>query len=164
MATTWVNLKGSIEWAKVYEPDEYAGDKRWSVNFYPANGSEWDKFRKSGMQLEVKENSDGEKFIKLRRPFKRLFGDDVTFFAPPEINGAVEVKYVDKDNKKVTSFVKGSGVEVTTIGEQKLLGNGTVVIANICVFDTAKGKGHRLESLKVLELVEYEHDEKTDDK
>jgi len=49
------------------------------------------------MMLEPKEDSEGEKFINLRRPTKKLFGDEVTFFSPPEITGAFKVHYEIKD-------------------------------------------------------------------
>lgn len=159
MATNYINVKGTLAWAQVYEPDEYAGDKRWKVSFYPFDGNEWEKLRKAGVQLESREDKEGKSFVVLRRACKRLFGDDVTFFSPPHITGAVNVAYVNKGTDDlVRSHKKGDGVEIEQVGERVLLGNGTVAIANIAVYDTAKGKGHRLEALKILDLVEFNPD------
>ena len=163
MATKWINVKGTVSWAQVYEPDEYAGDKRWKVTFYPANGEEWETLRKAGVQLEAKEDKEGKKYVNLRRSVKRLYGDDVTFFTPPTITGAVSVQYLDKaTGKPVRSYKKGDGTEVEVIGEKVLIGNGSVVMVNIAVYDTQKGKGHRFEAMKVLDLVSYDPDSKSD--
>ena len=159
MATKWYNIKGRVSWAQVYEPDEYSGDKRWKITFYPFDGDEWETLRKSGVQLETKEDKEGGKYVTFRRSVKRLYGDDVTFFTPPVISGAVNVSYLDKaTGKPVRSWTKGSGIEIEEKGEKTLIGNGSVIVANIAVYDTQKGKGHRLEGLKVLDLVTYERD------
>jgi hypothetical protein len=155
MATSYVTVKGKVKWAQVYEPDDYAGSTRFILNFYPSNGEEWDKLRKSGIQVQPKmDNEEGSEYVRIRRDVKRVIKDEVVFFCPPAISGAFEVHYENENGDKITSYEKGTKIKV--VGEQKPLGNGTVVLANICVFDTAKGKGHRLESLKVLDHVVYE--------
>ena len=156
MASKWLNLKGRVKWCKPYEPEEYKGDTRWTVTLYPLD-SEWDKFNKSGLQLEVKEDDDG-KFIRLRRTAKKLFPKDeeITKFSPPTISGAVNVAYVDeKTNAPIRSFKKSDGVVMKTIGEQVNIGNDSLCLVNICTYDTQQGKGHRWEGLTVLELEEY---------
>lgn len=154
MATKYLTLKGNFKWAKVYEPDEYSGDKRYIVNFYPIDGGEWEKYNKSGLQLKVKEDEDG-KFITLRRSVKRVFGDDIVFFAPPEITGAVNVQYKNSKGEVVRSYKKGDE-EPVRVGEAVQIGNMSMGLVNIAAYDTAKGKGHRLENIKVLDLVAYD--------
>ena len=162
MSSNWINLKGTISWAKVYEPDEPSfGDKRWKVSFYPMNDDEWAIFDKSGMQMEKKEDQDGKKFVTFRRACKKLFpkDDEATFFNPPEITGAVNVSYVNPDNnEKVRSYKKSEIKNIKIVGEQTEIGNGSVCIVNLCVYDGGKGKGHRLESINVLDLVEYKRE------
>ncbi len=150
--TTYIKVKGKVKWAKVYEPDVFNNTERFIMNFYPADGGEWEKITKSGIQLVPVEDEDG-KFIKPRRDHKRLINDEVVFFTPPEISGAVNVRY-EVDGKQVWSYHKGDKVE--RVGEKKLIGNGSTVVLDIAVFDTAKDKGHRLMSINVLDLVEYE--------
>lgn len=155
MATTYYNVKAKVKWAKVYEPDEYAGAERWMVNIYPVDGKEWEKIQKSGLQSQPKEDTDG-KFITLRRPTKKLIGENLVIFTPPEITGAFEVIYVDtKTGEKVRSYNKGEKT-VERKGDPQVIGNGSTAIINFCVYDTRQGKGGRLESIKILDLVGLE--------
>ena len=153
MATTWISVKGKVNWAKVYEPDSYAGAERWMVDFYPADGGEWEKLQKGGLQVTPKEGPDG-KFVRLRRDTKKLFKDDLIGFCPPEITGAVNVHYTNAAGDKIRQYDKGDkSFKVNMVGEKVIIGNGSLVIVNLALFDTSKGKGHRLEGLKVLDLV-----------
>lgn len=152
MATTYASLKGKIKWPKVYEPDEYAGSKRWMVDFFPSDGAEWEKITKSGLQVEPKVSEDG-KYIRLRRDCQKLIGDNLVVFCPPEITGAVEVHYTNAEGDKVRSYNKGEKITINRVGETAPIGNGSLALVNISLFDTARGKGHRLESIKVLDLV-----------
>lgn len=161
MATNYVTLKGSLKWAKVYEPDEFSGQKRWMLSFYPFDDKEWEKFNKMGSSLEPKEDEDG-KFVVFRRPTTKLIRDDLVVFSPPEITGAVSVKYVDEEGNTVRSYKKGDKVTVTRVGDPTPLGNGTVALVNLAFYDVKiggePGKGHRLENIKVLDLVGYDED------
>ncbi len=159
MATEYFNVKGSVKWVKVYEPDEYAGAKRWMVNFYPFDGKEWEKIQKSGIQTQTKSDDDG-KYITLRRPTTKVIKDDLVIFCPPEITGAVNVQYLNPEGERIRSYTKGEFKgDVILKGEKQNIDNGSVVIVNFCVYDTKQGKGHRLESLKVLDLVQREKSE-----
>lgn len=158
MATSYVSLKCAVKWLQIYEPEEYSGDIRWIGNFYPVDGNEWEKFQKSGLQQIPKEDEDG-KFIRFRRSLRKMFpkDDEATYFNPPKITGAVNVNYVNSDTKEeVRSFKKSEKIVVETVGEKVLIGNGSVVTVNLVVFDSGKGKGHRLESIVVHDLVVYE--------
>lgn len=158
-----MNLKGTIKWAKVYEPDNFSGAEFWAICLYPHDGAEWEKFHKSGLQLKVKEDTDGVsgKFIKLRRSCSKMIKDEIVKFSPPEITGKVNVSYQDDEGNKVRQYNKGDKVKINRVGDPVLLGNGSLVIANLSYYDTAKGKGHRLENITVLELVSYEATETT---
>ena len=155
MATSWINLKGTIKWARVYEPDEAFGQKNWKLNFYPANEAEWEKFRKTGLMLKEQEDIDG-KFITFRRPTTKVIKDELVVFAPPEITGEVKVTYKNSVNgERLRQYNKGDKVEIQREGEIVTIGNGTEAIVNVSYYPTLKGPGHRLESLKVISLVEY---------
>lgn len=165
MATEYHNIKARLKWVKVYEYDEYAGAKRWMINAYPVDGKEWEKVQKSGIQTQTKEDEDG-KYIVLRRPTSRVINDDLVMFCPPEITGAVNVQYTDPDGNKIRSYNKGDFKgDIILKGEKKNIDNGSVAIVNFCTYDTRQGKGHRLESLKILDLVQREtqNDEPSDE-
>lgn len=159
IATKYFTLKGSVKWAKIYEPDEFSGVKRWMLNFYPADGAEWEKFQKMGTELQTKDDEDG-KYVVFRRPVNKVIGDNFVMFSPPEISGAVEVKYVNDEGVSVRSYNKGDKVTVTRIGDPVPIGNGSVVLVNLAVYDVKvagnASRGHRLENIKVLDLVEFE--------
>ncbi len=160
MATEWYNVKARIKWAKVYEPDEYAGSRRWMVNVYPFDGKEWEKVQKSGIQTQVKSDKEGDKYIVLRRGTTKVIKDDLVIFCPPELTGAVNVSYTNPEGEKIRSYNKGDFKgDITVKGERVPIGNDTVAIVNFCTYDTKQGKGHRLESLKILDLVQIEKQE-----
>lgn len=154
-------MKCKLAWVKPYEPEEFSGDTRWILNAYPVDGKEWEKFQNSGLQQIPKEDANGEKFIRFRRSVRKVFpkDDEATYWNPPEISGEVEVHYIDEESgEKVKSFKRSEKRIIKTVGEQKLIGNGSEGIINLAVYDSGKGKGHRWESLKVTKLIEYDPD------
>lgn len=155
MATSYFNVKGRVKWPKVYEPDDYLGQKRYVIQFYPFDGAEWEKIQKSGIQSNVKEDTDG-KFITLRRPTSKLIGENLVIFCPPELTGAVDVHYVNDAGEKIRSYNKGEVKDVKRVGDATPIGNGTLGIVNFSAYDTRQGKGCRLEGFRVLDLVGIE--------
>ena len=91
------------------------------------DGANLEKLKQSGLQLEPKMTDDGVT-VTFRRPSKKLIKSEIVEFGPPKVSG-------NPDNK--------------------LVGNGSTVEVDVVVYDTMKGKGHRLEAVKVLDLVEY---------
>lgn len=79
----------------------------------------------SGLQLRPKDNK-----VTFRRPASKLIKDEVVNFGPPKVT---------KDREPFLDIV----------------GNGSLVSVDIVVYDTIKGKGHRLQEVKVLNLVPY---------
>ena len=161
MATVFYNLRGEAYWTKLDKdnPDEYAGDRRWMMSLVL---DDINVFNKTGLQLKIKD-IDGRNAINLRRGVKKLFGDDITFFTPPLlINSSNKwtrffVANPDKGDEEKYEYVfswKKDEPEPTMIGEDLFIPNGSEVIARVAVYDTQKGKGHRLESVKVLHLAE----------
>lgn len=153
MATKWITVRGVVRWAKVYEPDAFMGAENWKVDFAPLNAQERKKWDDTGIQLKFRKEDDGLEYTRLRRPVKKVFSDEVTFFAAPEITGAVSVQYQDENGERIRQYKKGE--TVNRVGEPVEIGNGSEVLVNVCYYDTVKGKGHRLESINVLNLVEF---------
>lgn len=153
MATRWLTVKGIVKWSKVYELDAFLGSSNWKVDFAPLNAVERKKWDDSGIQLKFRKEDDGLEYCRLRRPEKKVFNDETTFFAPPEITGAVSVQYQDENGERIRVYKKGD--KVNRVGEPVEIGNGSEVLVNVCYYDTVKGKGHRLESINVLNLIEF---------
>lgn len=154
MPTKYYSWPGSISWVKVFEPDNYDGAERWIVNFYPDNMQE---VIDSGCQAKPKEDQNGDLYIRLRRPTKAVFGDEVTKFCPPRLTGQLDVKYVDKlSGEDVYSHKVSQGIEVERVGDRVSIGNGTRANVRVSVYDTSRGKGTRLDGLEITDLVVYE--------
>lgn len=133
MATKFHKFTGVGEWFKIFVPDEYDGAKRWTLNFKPDNLEEW---KASGIMLRDVKNNPG--WFRPRRDCVKLIkGEAVNFEAPVVVNS--------------------EGVEWDS-NEMGYIGNGSKVELTIAVFDLTarKGKGHRLEKIRILDLVEYQ--------
>lgn len=127
MASSYYYLSGKAKWAKLFKPDDKY--KNWQINLSLDDESK-QKFVDSGMTMTIKRDDEGE-WITFRRPEAKLIRDELVKFEPPTV--------VDKDGKPL----------------DKLVGNGSDVTIKVVVYDTIKGKGHRLEAVKVNKLVEY---------
>lgn len=127
MATKYIYLKGTSKWVKARKPDEKYGN--YTMNLYLDKPSQ-KVFAESGLQIEPKSDDDGT-FYTFRRPHEKLIKKDLVEFGPPKV--------FNPDN---TEF-------------DGLIGNGSRVTVKVSVYDTMKGKGHRWESIRVEELVEY---------
>jgi len=153
MTTEYFDLKGKIYWAKVStnKPDEYAGDRRWIINLVV---DDWDEFEETGLQVTRREGPDGD-FIQLRRSCKKLINDEVINFLAPVIideNGKWIRYYTDSTGRNVFSWVKNRDVEPTLVGRNMLITNGSDVSVRVAVYDTMKGKGHRMESIQINDM------------
>ena len=128
MATQVVYLSGIAKWCKNREPDPKYGN--YEVDLYLDEES-WLLFEGTGSRATPKEDDEGEKFIRLRRPHQREFKDELKIYGPP------------------ASFLNGEPFTGN-------IGNGSKVTVKVEVYDTKKGKGTRWEAIRVDELVEYE--------
>lgn len=107
----------------------------YHMDFYPANEGELRKLLDAGFKSRPKEDEDG-KFVKLKRKHEAQMGKELVSLGPPKI--------IDKD---------GNETDV-------LPGNGSKVTVKVVLYDTAKfGKGSRLETVRIDELVEYVKEE-----
>lgn len=128
MASRTIYLVGTCAWAKLKTPDPKYG--HYSIDLYPSEKS-WEIFDSSGMQLTKRTSENGE-YISLRRPAQKLIKGELVDFGPP--------KLLDKHNEPM----------------DKLVGNGSEVTVKVQVYDTlTKGVGHRLESVRVENLITY---------
>lgn len=158
MATEIIKLTGNAYWAKIYTPDVYMGNTSYKLNFYPENEAELKKFTDSGIQKTIKEDENGKFFELIRPAYKMIKGTVVNFTGPVVLDkeNKVIVDFVSKvTGKRVYSYDAKDQDNVERRGSPILIGNGSKVEVEVAVYDTVKGKGHRLEQIKVLDLVEY---------
>jgi len=159
LATEYIDLTGKSYWAKLSsnKPDEYSGDKRWTLNLV-LDEDQWEVFEESGLQLKRKSGPGGD-FIQLRRPVKKLFNDTVVNFTAPVIideDGKWIRYFVDNNGDNVFSWDKNKSAEPKMVGKNMLITNGSTVTARVAVYDTMKGKGHRLESVQIIDMAPAE--------
>lgn len=129
MATETYYFKGKVKWAKVYPGQEKSkfGD-RFTVDFYPDDVA---AFVATGVQLVAKKDDDGAVKFQVRREPQKLIRGELVNFGPPQV--------LDKNNNPTTVAI----------------GNGSTVTIKIAVYDTMKGKGHRLDAVRIEDLVVY---------
>lgn len=130
----FVYFTGPCKWAKVYTPDDYNGEKKWKIDVFLSK-SDLKDLKATGLKLKVKEEEEtGSKYVTFNRPVvKEIKGEMVDFDAPRVLN---------KDKEDITD----------------LIGNGSTVTVKVLVYDSAMGPGHRLEAVRVDNLVQYSAD------
>lgn len=138
MATKYYNIVGKCAWAhNLFRPDESRYGKRWMVDVYPTEEG-MKVFNEAGIELRPikKPFFEGEVGYRFRRDVEKMIKGVVTEFDPPKV--------VDKDGKPWD--------------DNERIGNGSLVELNVAVYETRGGdgpNGHRLQGMKVLELVPY---------
>ena len=162
----YVKFRGKAVYAMVYRPDEYNGQEFWKIGLaVDKEGAE--EIKNSGSQVRVKfaENipniDDGTRFFTFRRPAEKTFKSGTVNFCPPTIYG--------KDGKNLVSYHRGreqvyqypEGEEQPERkGEPVIIGNGSEVEVTVCLYPAGSfGKGTRLESVKIIDLIEYNPDD-----
>ena len=157
MASKNYKFRGFSGYAMMYRPDEFMDKEFWKISFYPETEAVLDKMKAKGVRLKVYED-DGEKsgvsgkYVVIKRPTEKEFKTGLVEFNPPSI--------YDKDGKGLVTYDKESGDRK---GEPVLIGNGSLVEVTVSIYDAKPyGKGTRLESVKILDLIEYNPEEEDD--
>jgi len=118
--------------------DEYEGNKFWKVSFYPKDADELQKIKDTGLKLKIRED-DGGKFVIFKRPETKQFKTDLVTFEAPKV--------INPDGSEFDAEAQGQ------------IGNGTKATVKVEIFDAGQRKGHRLEMVRIDELVKYEKPE-----
>ena len=131
MATKQYILRGTFKWMNhLFNLDEKYG--KYSVDFYPSEES-WELYNTIGLGLDIREDPEDGKYVKFSRKHSQLIKDQQIVFGAPKVYNA-------------------DGTLKTEIGS---MGNGTEGMVKIEVYDTQKGKGHRLAEVAIINEVEY---------
>jgi hypothetical protein len=134
MASKFWFFTGMAKWCKLDKPDERYGF--YGLDLYLDKPS-MKRFKESGLNLKIHKNDDGE-YVRFRRD--------------PE-------KLRDQDPEKPRKLIFEDGEYKPFDG---LIGNGSFVEVKVQVYDSQKGKGHRLDAVAVHELVPYGQEEDED--
>ena len=133
MATNTHYITAPCKWAKVYKPDEKYN--KFSIDL-GLTKEQYEDFKKIGLKNKPKEDG-GLNWITLRRdPEAKAWVDG-------KQQAAGKPVVLDQDGKPTTQII-GNGSEVT-------------VVYSVYDYDNkfGKGKGSRLEKVRIDKLVEY---------
>lgn len=140
MATETHYLTGKAFWAKVQPQQLDKEYNSFSLDFFP-NAEAKAILKETGVGFKWKSNEHGD-YIRLRRKNSVLMNDEIVEFGAPKVVLKTEG---ETDGVPNTEPFK------------KLIGNGSTVTVRVSVYDNRSGKpGHRLEAVRIDELVPYE--------
>lgn len=126
MSTHIYYFTGPCLWAKTDVPDQKF--KRYTIDVSLDEKSQ-DKFKDSGLQLEArKDEKTGNEYYRFSRPVNKVLKDKLVTFGPPTVLNSEGVEFNGRIN------------------------NGSTVTVKVSVYDTMKGKGHRLEAVRIDEM------------
>lgn len=122
-------LTGEIKWHKNKELDKYG--KR-TLDLY-MDDENWEKYEKMGLGLKTRYGDDGRKFVTFSRKAKMYISGNEVDAGPWTV--------LDNKDEPFTGDV----------------GNGSVVTVKLDVYPVklTGGMGHRVEGVRVEELVEF---------
>lgn len=149
MATNFYKFTGKAKWAKVYEPEEFRGAVNWKIDLYLDDKGLRERAA-AGIQSKVYEDEEGS-YVTFKRPKTKVIKGVLNEFSGPKI--------IDADGKVLVSYKKNDeGNAWERVGTPVLIGNGSTVEVEVAVYDTQMGKGQRLETVKIIDLIEYKPD------
>jgi len=166
LATSYINLIGKSRFTKhLFVTDDAFGASKFKASIW-LDEENLNKYNKSGIQVSVKTDEIGP-YVTLSRDDTKMIKKTLVYFTPPYIKNkdtSYRVSYVDEDNNIVRQYQNPQDKDkIQRIGDPFLIGNGSLLELNICIFDTqTKGKGHRLEGVRILDLIEYKPQERTE--
>lgn len=137
MATKTIELTGTLEWAKLFEGNRDQGeydietDGATTVDLVMEEAT-FKTMKDSGVRKQAKEAEGGYR-VKFKRPWADKFGRDWAA-GPPKVFGP-----------------DGSDWPA-----DELIGNGSVGVVFLDVYDTKMGKGCRLAGVQVIDHVAFE--------
>lgn len=127
--TEYLYLSGKAKWPRLVTPDKEYNNYSVSICLDKKSRKAFDA---SMLRLEPKSFDDGE-YIKVRCDAEKVINGELVKFKPPKVIDA-----------------SGNAFDPMDIG------NGSDVTVKLAVYDTKKGKGHRLMAVRVDKLVPYD--------
>ncbi len=135
MATNTLYFTGKCQWAKLAKPDtKFDPAGVYAIDVF-LDKDNLKKFNDSKMQLKLRHNeTSDEPYVTFKRPDKQMIKGEIVERGRPKI--------VDRDDNELPG--------------DTIIGNGSTVTVKITTYDGAKGKGHRLEGVRIVDLVEFD--------
>jgi len=135
MATEHFYFHGEAIWCRVHAEQKDQKYDRYSIGVFLDEDS-MERFKASEMQILPKQDKEtGREFYQFARKNSQLIKGELVEFGTPHI-----------------FLASSKDIEERFTGQ---VGNGSEVTVKVAVYDSKKGKGHRLESVRVDNLVEY---------
>jgi hypothetical protein len=113
----------------------------YTIDLYPDDAG-IETIKEAGLGIEPRIKDD-RTFYKFRRPDTKMIKGELVKFGPPKV---VKATGEEKDGIPVTEPFDG------------LIGNGSKVTIKVATYDAGKFRGHRLEGVRVDDLVVYNPD------
>lgn len=151
MATTKITLEGKASWAKVFE------ENRDMVGFEGAYKPYEGAYT---IQLELDEDNFNKLMATGAAKASKMKQKEVQKLGSTEIRLARKHKDRFDWASGAPKVMKADGSE-WSFSDDGLIGNGSIVSVEVAVYTTSKATGTRLESVKVLDLVEYDEFKKS---
>jgi hypothetical protein len=148
MATQTYYFRGECKWAMVHSMDTKYGN--YKINLYLDEASK-KLYATSGLQMGSKKEQEGidEETGKQKRPIACALDDPESFITFRRA-GSKTIK------GETVNFGKPKVLNVDNEVTNDLIGNGSEVTIKVLAFDTMNGIGHRLDAVKIDNLVPYE--------
>ena len=123
-------FEGTCKWAKVRKPDDY---DKYTIDLYPTEET-MKLFQDSNIAVGVRTDVEtSEEFLRFNRPSVKMINEEEISFGPPKVT--------DSEGNELDG----------------LIGNGSKVVIKVAEFGPYNGRyGHRLEEVRVMDLVVYE--------
>ena len=134
MASMYLKLKGKLKWTRwIAEAEEFPeGIFSYKCNLYELDEISLEKLKASGCRVNARVDRDGDSLFTFRRPKSKVIKKELVEFNAPD-------------------FLLPDG----TSAKGTAVGNGSEAEVDIVVYDSKFGKGHRLNRVKITNLIEY---------
>lgn len=134
--TTYHYFTGKCMWAKVSAPGDQKNEK-YSINLF-LSSDDVKVFNKLKIRNKLRMDDEGKPYVSFSRKFSKMIKGELVQFGEPAL--------YDKEG-------------VQFMNDRPSIGNGSTVTVKISVYETSyEGvamNGHRLEAVKIVDLVEY---------
>jgi len=128
-------LSGTTKWCSQKLDTKFPDSHKYNLDLYLDAASQA-SYKSTGIRVRAKEDKEGETFYKFSRGEKLTKKDGTEVILGP------------------FPFLNADGTPYTG-----LVGNDSKVTVKISTYDTAAGLGHRVEAVRIDDLVKYERAE-----
>ena len=163
MPTQYLKFTGKSRWNKhIYTTDDAFGAQKFKCGLW-IDKETLEEYNKSGIQKKVKSDEKGD-YVEFTRDAVKMIKGAPVFFVPPTVynkDGSVAINYTEGDEVVRSYNDPNRKAKIVRNGDPIIIGNDSDLEVTVAVFDTMKGKGQRLESIRIIDLITYDPDKKS---